>query len=175
MRISVMKIVNIILIAAIVACCSCAANQVGRPYDVTHKKNTMAVGDVIITYSDSAMLYHKKRNELNNSTVGADTKRSTLANIPKGGRITILIKRPGMNGANTKNFEYIVNEHGKELFRQQGKNQIAKPPHNDRLWWNLDVVLLQQPIKDSITLYVSDGMGSDEFTIKKNGEVTGNR
>jgi hypothetical protein len=99
--------------------------------------------------------------------------QSRLAQVPRGGRLTAIVEGLSVYDANPKNFTVIVlNSHGNELQRRVGNDHIPEPITPAR-WVGAIMVDLQEPISDSIFVYVvyNDSGHREEYEISRRDSV----
>ena len=133
-------------------------------------------GFTTAAYNDYSILYSNKKKELVNKMAGEKEMQEELRAIPKGGMATVTLYRSTIDSANTENFEYVLYENGKQIYRKKGRNQIANTPSSGggKYWWNIDVVVFPKPITSQMTLYVIDNLSQsrDKYIITKQSSVS---
>lgn len=91
-------------------------------------------------------------------------KRKFNANYYRGGQITLDIKRSTIGGANTDNFTIVVkSQNDKEILRKKLKRKTPEAPIGDRMWWNLDFVVIPELVNFPFKVYIIDALNDEPF------------
>jgi hypothetical protein len=88
--------------------------------------------------------------------------------IPLGGEIIVHICELTIGAANTKYFTVIVEENGKEIIRENGRDNIPEVPRSPGgCWWNLMIVYIDKSVEHPLKVYVIDELSNKryEYTI----------
>jgi len=137
----------------------------GNGYFIQHVPNkTATYGFVNLEYKDHKFITAKELKSLKNRRASAAEIEKALTVLPKGGAFYIFIERLTIDAANTRWFEYIIEQDGKEIYRSKGKPKVPNTPLNtalDRTWWNTDVIALRKKYELPLTLYVIDNINDD--------------
>ncbi len=145
-------------------------NKASDGYTIKHKLNKKYPGypHITIEYRDYEKTYNERVEMLDNMLADDNTRANGLESVPKGGMVLIRIEKSIIEAANTDNFIYVLYRDGNEFDRKEGQHNLPYYDVGDygTTWHNTDVLSIQKPIIDSVTLYVIDKMGGrDEFTI----------
>jgi hypothetical protein len=94
-------------------------------------------------------------------------KEKTL--LPQGGYVIVRISGYTIDSANTKWWEYIIqNREGKEILRQKGKSDVPKynVSSSGTTWWNIDIIYLKEKPKNDFTIYLIDKLTNKRSAYK---------
>ena len=140
-----------------------------------NKGTNPKAGYSTLRYITYKMLYEETKKKMLNKLASKQETKRELNKIPKFGRAEITIYATTIDHANTNNYEYVIYENGKQIYRQKGRNEIASTPSSagSNYWWNIDIVNIPKHITSQMTLYIIDNltMRRDKFVITKQASL----
>lgn len=82
----------------------------------------------------------------------------------KGGRLRLDVSRPTIGAANSAYFSIVVQDlSGQEIYRHQFEGRRAGGHSSvDDLWWMIDMVDIDKPIRPPFNVFVVDKIGADK-------------
>jgi hypothetical protein len=123
-----------------------------------------------LEYEDFHSLAQEQQSKARTERIKDELLRSRIAELPKGGTITVTINRSTIGAANSEYCLVIVTDlNGKEIHRERGRDDIAETPTTPGgSWWNLVLVDLPAPIGAGIKVRVVDTLDDThaDFTIR---------
>ncbi len=116
-----------------------------------------------ILYRDAETIKEELILAFDRGTITADERDEGIAEVHAGGMITVLIGRRENEDANPRNYTYIVTYPGKTPSKKRGHDLIPNIPGREGFWWNEDVINLDAPILDEVTIVVIDAKTKREY------------
>jgi len=139
----------------------------GKPSQGQYEIAPESAGGISLEYTDFDSLAAAEVIRLKNMMAPESALRNVASHIPKGGRITVHIKRITIGSANTKYFTCIVTDANKrEIVRRTGSDDIAEVPGSDDMWWYLFIVDVAEPIDRYMNVYVVDAISNKRVQFK---------
>ena len=96
-----------------------------------------------------------------------------IKETPAGGIITININRKELLHANTKWYSYSLQfANDNDVLRRKGAESIPFVKGREDLWWNTDIMPVQKPLENSLTLCVEDSKIGRKYCFTITRQVT---
>jgi hypothetical protein len=96
------------------------------------------------------------------------TNECRISSVPQGDEVTLIHRGSDIYSTMTKNLTVIITDkQGNEILRKTGNDNIPEP--SERGWIAAMIVALQQPIDDSVTVYIVNNQSGyrEQFRIQR--------
>jgi hypothetical protein len=134
-----------------------------EPIDVDARRNTYD-----LTYKSAGELADKQKAIAQGLMLSQEQTNGRMSSVPEGGEITLIHHGTDIYSTMTKNITMIViDKQGNEILRKTGDDHIPTP--SAHRWIASMIVTLQQPIDDSVTVYVVNNNSGyrEQFRIQR--------
>lgn len=131
-----------------------------------HERYEDVHGYIGLEYLTREQVRGELEQRLRKQEAADDTVRSELAAVPEGGHIIVHIGRQDLMHANTKWYSYVVSTEEDVLLEARGEEGIPNIRGRDGNWWNVVELPLERPIKDVISVRVTDHQTGVTYTFK---------
>jgi hypothetical protein len=121
-----------------------------------------------LTYKSAGELADKQQAVAQGLMLSEERTNARISSVPQGGEITLIHRGTDIYSTMTKNITMIVaDKQGNEILRKTGDDHIPEPSGHG--WIAAMIVTLQQPIDDSVTVYVVNNNSGyrEQFRIQR--------
>lgn len=128
-------------------------------FDITKNQGT------VLEYHTPKEVREKFEKEAKLQMYSPEVRSEKESEMPKGGKLLLLINRLTIGSADTKYFTIVIQTpQGQEIFREEFDSSVASPVHGPVTYWrNLALSYLPEPIPDNSIAYVIDRLGEKRY------------